>query len=307
MSQRPPDFDRFKDKDRSIDVPDFVVRMKENARLMQLYAGTKWYNEVLPDGRQHFDWHAFPVNIISNRRWWMVNDDLIVRLKQNRVFVENHVQTMVNWLNACGFSVLECKFVRPGRALGPKNLSDRGNLHGNPRVAKFIHSLYLFSHVGKPASFGVPQEFNEAYRAIEMATCVFLGESGFYGSYGRQDGGAKVKYIKPGRFMVEAGLVGSDIDSYEKNASEGKTLHVPLPDLAAIKRCMDRLGISEVMSEDVDSPNRPGRGGRGSGRVGGIETEEGKDGWSFLDIGITMGVSLLCLFVALQVIRGLRG
>lgn len=202
----------------------YTTRMEINADLMGKFAESKWYFDVLPGGSQHFDWHAFPVNIPSGNSQWMVDAWDIITLKKTPRFVDAHISTIVYWLNACGFSVIECRFVAPGR------LGDRRDLAGIPRVAKFIHSLNLFAQISN-LEFGISTAANDAYRALEQVVAVFISELGYYGEYMPHPPKLSDKiriigrYILPGKFIRDAGFeVG--VGDYERSAKDGRQIPV---------------------------------------------------------------------------------
>lgn len=220
----PPSFTGERNDPRGNLQKNFTEQMERNMNLMGLYAESGWYYDVLPTGSQHFDWHAFPVNIKSEQSQWRVSLDDVVLLKRTPDFVRAHLYTMVYWLSACGFDAINCRFFAKDRLRGR-------NLEGIARVAKFIHSLNLFADTFDLERKVVPK-VTEAYIQLARSVSYFLAELGYYGSYGRQD--KAIRYITPGEFIANAQL-GKGADIHETNARKGLDTPIVVNNKGAIR------------------------------------------------------------------------
>lgn len=215
-----------------------IARMTQNKERMRLYATSGWYYDVLPDGSQHFDWHAFPINIPSTQSQWMVSEKDVRMLRGNGTFCQDHLSTMVYWLSACGYDAVNCVFFDRSRIVG-------GDLRYNPRVAKFIHSLHLFAYT--PESDYHVQEIIDVYQQLAKSVAYFLAELKFYGQYvpnkPKPDDLKYVKspdYITPGEFITDAKL-GKGADIHEENARLGLNTSIEVPKKKAIKDALEKF------------------------------------------------------------------
>lgn len=260
---------------RSEERPDSFVERPENPRdtggtkvyrnqmlnseaAMFEFAESRWYKEVLPGGSEQFEAFTFFNDISDDGDKWRVSTQTITALLNDEYFVGCHIRALVYWMNACGFSVMQCKFIKQ------RNLGER-NLAFNPRVAKFVYSVYLFSKAPQEA----PTEVIVAYRALRSVVCVFLSAYGFYGTYE-----GKIyprKYVSPQLLMLSAGIGGANL--YESLASIGQAPPITIEDTRGISVDLARYVASDARiysGPDVpdvpDNPNEPeAHGGKTEG------------------------------------------
>lgn len=178
----------------------YIEQMEENRDTMRKFASGKWYRDVIEGPTLTFDAYTFLSNhLIQKDPHWRITWNDVVRLRRDEAFVKPHIQTMVYWLNACGFSAHRCAFF-------DKTRINRTSLHlkDHPRIARFIHSVNLFASIGEQPA---PAIMN-AYLALERATAAFIMDLKLFGSYKDDING--LNYKTPEGFLSQAGISSTE-------------------------------------------------------------------------------------------------